>query len=572
VTGRRPTGSDKGLSDGSATALLFPQARVQTAAAPGMRRQLSTGTWIEHLAGRVILLWGWRRAGLAFLAGAVAVLTQAPFDFFAAGFIAFPVLVWLVDGATPQPGANAVKRLGPAFAVGWCFGFGYFLAGLWWIGSALLVEADSFAWALPLAVVGIPVLLAFFYGTAVAVARLLWADGIGRIAALAFGFGLAEWLRSFLFTGFPWNPIGLAAMPVPLLMQSVTVTGVAGMNALAVLVFAMPALLAAGRDRKVGAALAVSLLAAHAGFGYFRLSAGEPEAARTVSVRIVQPNVDLFEKWDESVRSRIFADTLALSAQSSGTGEPPQLILWPETAVPFLFSDRPEALAAIGDILAKDQLLMTGTVRTEAGPAGADGPRYYNSVVAIDARGQIVDAVDKLHLVPFGEYLPLAGLLARLGIEQFVAGPTNFVAGSERHAIALPGSVSAVPFVCYEIIFPGLVAVDAASADIIVNVTNDAWFGDTPGPYQHFRQAQVRSVENGVPLLRAANTGISGVVDGRGRIVDALAMNTAGVIDVSVPVGAPRTAPVLRPGLVAAAIISLLGAFAAAAAARRRRR
>ena len=237
---------------------------------------------MERVAGRVILLWGWRRAALAFLAGALAVLTQAPFDFFAAGFIAFPVLVWLVDGATPQPGANAVKRLAPAFAVGWCFGFGYFLAGLWWIGSALLVEADSFAWALPLAVVGIPVLLAFFYGAAVAFARLMWTDGIGRIAALAFGFGLAEWLRSFLFTGFPWNPIGLAAMPVPLLMQSVTVTGVAGMNALAVLVFAMPALLAAGRDRRAGAALATALVAAHAGFGYFRLNAPEPAAAKTI--------------------------------------------------------------------------------------------------------------------------------------------------------------------------------------------------------------------------------------------------------------------------------------------------
>jgi apolipoprotein N-acyltransferase len=162
--------------------------------------------------------------------------------------------------------------------------------------------------------------------------------------------------------------------------------------------------------------------------------------------------------------------------------------------------------------------------------------------------------------------------MARLGIGQFVAGPMNFVAGTERHAIELPGSATAVPFICYEIIFPGLVSVDAAAADLIVNVTNDAWFGDTPGPYQHFRQAQVRSVENGIPLLRAANNGISGVVDGRGRIVDALAMNVTGVADVNVALGGSWRPPLRQPAIGSAAIISLLGAFAAASAARRRRR
>jgi len=574
VTGRRAAGSGSGRADAASLILVneAPAAAGRLSAGATTGRQAGAASWGERAAGRVILLWGWRRAALAFLAGALAVLTQAPFDFFAAGFVAFPLLVWLVDGITPPSRGSVLGRLAPAFAVGWWFGFGYFLAGLWWIGSALLVEADSFAWALPLAVVGIPALLACFYGAAVAIARPIWAGGIGRIAALAVGFGVAEWLRSFLFTGFPWNPIGLSVMPVPMLMQSVTVTGVAGMNALAVLVFAMPALLAERRHRKVGAVLVVALAAAHAGFGYVRLSAPETQGSKALSVRIVQPNVDLSEKWDESVRSRIFAEALQLSARKDGDGEPPQLILWPETAVPFLFSERPEALAAIGDMLADGQMLMTGAVRAEAATGAEEAWRTYNSVLAIDAGGEIVDAVDKVHLVPFGEYLPFAGLMARLGIGQFVAGPMNFVAGSSRHAIEVPGSVRAVPFVCYEIIFPDLVAVDAAAADLIVNVTNDAWFGDTPGPYQHFRQAQVRSVENGVPLLRAANTGISGVVDGRGRIVDALAMNARGVIDVSLRLGSRQSGPFPQPAVGAVAIMSLLGAFAVGAAARERLR
>ena len=165
-----------------------------------------------------------------------------------------------------------------------------------------------------------------------------------------------------------------------------------------------------------------------------------------------------------------------------------------------------------------------------------------------------------------------ADLMARFGIGQFVAGPMNFVAGSERHAMALPGPVRALPFVCYEIIFPDLVAVDAASADLIVNVTNDAWFGDTPGPYQHFRQAQVRSVENGVPLLRAANTGISGVVDARGRVLDALAMNERGIIDARLPVHKRHAPPLLQPKPVGAAILLLLVVLAAAMSMRQRLR
>ena len=180
---------------------------------------------MEGLAYRVMLLSGFGRAAVAFLAGALAVLALAPFDFFAVLFVSFPVLVWLLDGASGDPDAGFLRRRMPAFWTGWWFGFGYFLAGLWWVGSALLVEADVFAWALPIAVIGLPMALAVFYGIATSLARLLWSDGAGRIAALAVGFGLVEWLRSFVLTGFPWNEIGYGAMPVPLMMQSVHVVG-----------------------------------------------------------------------------------------------------------------------------------------------------------------------------------------------------------------------------------------------------------------------------------------------------------------------------------------------------------
>ncbi len=495
---------------------------------------------MERLAGRIILLWGWRRSLVAFLAGALAVLAQAPYDFFAVCFVSFPVLVWLLDGAIAERPGGFFGRLRPAFSVGWWFGFGYFLAGLWWIGGALLVEADSFAWALPFAVLGIPLALAFFYAFAAAFARLLWSGDIGRIASLAVAFALTEWLRGFLFTGFPWNAVGYAAMPVPLMMQGVSVVGMNGMNVLAVFVFALPALLAGRRHRLTGVFLFTVIAALDLGFGYWRLTQPESPPASSLAVRIVQPSVDLSEKWDATVRDRIFATMMGMSSKTPDAGkDKPQLILWPETSVPFLFTERPQALTALGDMLQPGQTLLAGVVREEGGSTPGAEDRYYNSVVAIDDGGEIVDAVDKVHLVPFGEYIPFAGLMSRIGLEQLVAGPMNFAAGNERHPITLAGGVKAVPFICYEVIFPDLVSVDVTSSRLIVNVTNDAWFGDTPGPYQHFRQAQIRAVENGLPLVRAANNGISAVVDSRGRIVDALAIDARETIDVRIPISPP---------------------------------
>jgi apolipoprotein N-acyltransferase len=488
---------------------------------------------MERLAGKIILLGGWRRSLAAFLAGAFAVLAQAPFDFFAACLVSFPVLVWLLDGAAGEPGAGPIRRLTPAFVIGWWFGFGYFIAGLWWVGNAVLVDGEGFAWALPFAVVALPAVLALFYGLAALLARLLWTDDIGRIAAMAFAFGVAEWLRATLFTGFPWNAIGYAAMPVPLLMQSVSMAGLFGMSALAVFVFSMPALFAGRRHRAVGIGLALALVAADLAYGWFCLSTAPSGEAKSLQVRIVQPVIDQSEKWDRSVRDRIFNHLVDLTRAPTANGAgKPELIVWPETAVPFLFTERPDALTKLGEVLDKGQLLLTGAVRVE-GSAGA-GIRYYNSVLAIDDSGEIIDAVDKLHLVPFGEYVPFRSVLGRLGVDKLVELPGPFSAGTDRHTIKLPGGAAALPFICYEIIFPGEGDKEAPGSDLILNVTNDAWFGNTPGPYQHFRQAEIRAVELGLPMIRAANNGISAVVDAHGRVLDALAINAVGVLDATI--------------------------------------
>lgn len=484
-----------------------------------------------------MLSWGGKRRLIAFCAGAFAVLALPPFNFFAALFVSLPVLVWLLDGASGPADASALGRLRPAFATGWWFGFGYFVAGLWWLGNALLVEADSFAWALPLAVLGLPALLAFYYGLAAALARFLWSDGIGRIAALSAAFGLAEWLRGFLFTGFPWNAIGYAAMPAPLMMQSVELVGVFGMSALTVFVFSAPALIGTRRGAVAGIALALALFSAHLGYGWYALGhmdQEKPEGSGAV-IRIVQPAIDQSAKWDTAEREAIFSRLLELSALPPREGAPrPTHIVWPETALPFLLTENPGALSRIADMLQVGQTLVTGAVRFEDGTGGAP-PRYFNTIYAIDDDGQIIGSADKAHLVPFGEYLPFEETLRRYGLTPLAETFGGFSAADRRALLALPGGLAAVPLICYEAIFPALSEIEGERGSLLLNVTNDAWYGRTPGPYQHLRQAQLRAVETRLPMVRAANNGVSAVIDPAGHILAGLPLGEAGAVDVALP-------------------------------------
>ncbi len=493
---------------------------------------------MERLAGRVMLLSGLPRIGLAIVAGAIGAFALPPFGIFATLFISFTLLVWLIDGSTGNPAGGIGSRLRSAFAIGWLFGFGYFVANLWWLGNALLVDAEEFAWALPLAVFGLPAYLALFYGLATALARAFWSDGVGRLAALAAAFGVAEWLRSFVLTGFPWNAIGYGAMPVPLMMQSDAVLGIFGVTTLAVFVFSAPALLGTRKGKIVGLSAAVLLALAHVGFGAWRLNVADERLAvgesKKTTIRIVQPVIDQAQKLDGTNRSSIFEEHLRLTASPlAEAGRRPDIVVWPETSVPFILTENPDALARIAEVLEDGQVLVTGAVRSEDAGAGV-APRFYNSIYVIDSEGQIISAADKMHLVPYGEYVPYESILASLGITEAIAMPGGFTAASSRSLLTLPGGALFYPLICYEAIFPDEIGSDIERTSAILNVTNDGWFGATPGPYQHFQQARLRAVENGLFLIRAANTGISAIVDPFGRVVQGLGYNQKGVIDATI--------------------------------------
>jgi apolipoprotein N-acyltransferase len=525
----------------------------------------------------VILSWGWRRRAIAFVSGAAGALALPPFSLFPLIAVPLTIAVWLIDGAQDHGhGRPLTASLRAAFGAGWWMGFGYFLAGLWWVGSALLVEADKFAWALPLAVVALPAVLALFPAAGFAFARLLWSPGPARIFALAFGLGVAEWARGLLFTGFPWNDLGMALGVNLTLAQIASLIGLHGLTFLTIAIFAAPATLWRVSESRfnltptIVAALALALIAA---FGGFRLTAPASATAPGVKLRLIQPNVGqddaTFGPENKQAILRRYFDLSerAASPDRSGVRDVTHLI-WPESAFPFILSRDPEALADIVDFLGPGATLITGAARRED---GGGPPRYFNSIEIVGRNGLLAQRYDKQHLVPFGEYVPFASLLERAHITQMVDIPGGFEAGSGRRALHVPGLPDAMPLICYEAIFPiefGDLLSGAERPGWLLNVTDDVWFGLTPGPYQHYAQARLRAIELGVPLVRDANSGISAVIDGFGREIAVAPLGAEGVLDAELPVALAPTWQ-SRFGSAGATLIAV-GFLAAALTGKRR--
>lgn len=529
------------------------------------------------LPQRIVRARGWTRRLIAFGAGAAGALALAPFDVIPAMFAPLTVAVWLIDGAVDDDGSQrfAPAPILSAAGAGWWLGFGYFVAGLWWMGAAMLVEADQFAWALPLAVFGLPAVLALFTALGFALARLLWSPGGARVFALAAGLGAAEWLRGHLFTGFPWNDYGMALAGAGPLAQTASLVGLHGLDIIAIVIFAAPATLIARApdDRRgvngtllIAAALAAIMLA----FGAFRLAVNETRYVDGVALRLMQPNLPQDAKFRPENGAAILRHYLALSERPtnerpSGLAEVTHLV-WPESAFPYVISKHPEALAAIAGAL-KGGVLLTGAARAEADGDGRRG-RILNSIEAVQGE-TIIAFYDKVHLVPFGEYLPLEELLRPLGINHLVPGVWDRGAGPRL--LAAPGLPPIAPLICYEAIFPGeAVQRDAGErARLFLNVTNDGWFGRTTGPYQHLAQARLRAIEEGLPMIRVANTGVSAIIDAYGRILQALPLGQEGLIDGRLPKEAPPTVFAAYGALAFPTLLALATGLALFGAARR---
>lgn len=480
---------------------------------------------IAEMAACLARLDGWRRWPVAFLSGAVATLALPPAYVLPALYLAFPVLVWLLGG---------VSRRRSAFALGWWFAFGYFAAGLYWIGNAMLVHASRHAWLLPFASLGLPAFLAMFGGFAALAGRGARSH-LARGLRVALAWSALEWLRGHVLTGFPWNLVGHAWAGPDSLAQSASALGVYGVSLLAVLSACLPAALADPGRRRAAAALAAAgaLLVVPWLGGAWRL-AGAPAAGTDmqpgVGLRIVQAGIPQSEKWRRDLRTRNLGRHLELSVRD----RPDWVthVIWPENAATFFVEEDPKLRGLIARIVPPGGALLTGAPRRVRNPL-----RIWNSVFAVDAAGAVVGRYDKSHLVPFGEYVPFR---AWLPMDKVAYGAIDYSPGLGPRTLHLPGLPPVSPLICYEAIFPGAVVDRRDRPQWLLNLTNDAWYGYTAGPHQHLTMARMRAIEEGLPLVRATSTGISAVIDSYGRILSRMELTGKGALDSRLPRPAAR--------------------------------
>ena len=491
--------------------------------------------WRTDLGAVLTAPKGWRTDLAAVLAGALSALALPPLHAVPALLIGIPVLLRLIQGARSH--AVAARR-------GWWFGFGLHVAGLYWITEPILIEAERFWWLVPFAVPGLAAVLAVFVAVP---AAITWHARPGWRAAmtLAGAWVLSDIARQFVASGFPWNPLGsvweFPGRPGDIMIQVASLAGVHGMTLATVLLASLPIL---GWSWRAGG---MAVLAAWFGFGLFRIDQPMPPGPG-LTVLLIQGNVAQGQKWDRTLMVSIFRHYLDLTRQAVAmAGGHPAVVVWPETASAAQLQTDTPAREAIAEAAGDAQALI-GSVRFDA----ADRPR--NSLFALGANGVIESVYDKWHLVPFGEYQPdwLPGI-------QVVPGG-GFASGPGPRTLHVPGLPPFGVLICYEAIFSHQVIDEADRPDWMVNVTNDAWFGNSAGPRQHLAAARLRAVEEGLPLLRAANTGISAGFDAKGHELGRLGLQTTGILQLSLPppLAMPLYARLGLPIPIGAAFLSLI--------------
>lgn len=509
-----------------------------------------------------------RQRLFACLLGVLATTAMPPLFLWPLLWLVFPCLVWLLDAAispyraaAPSTWATQPRTLWRAALLGWCFGFGYFTASLYWIGASFLVEAEKFAILMPLAVIVLPSGLALFYAVAFALSACLWTKGPHRILTLSVTIAMAEIARSYLLTGLPWNLVGHSLTSNEWIMQSVSLYGLFGLSGLALIIFASPAALLdatqqnftkPSRQASLLLVIALASLAGLYSFGAWRLStAGPTKFVKDLDILLVHPSVPQREKVNPALRAKAFERVLNLTRSAAQINQATsertaRLIIWPETAIPFAINGASVLKDQLGQFLKPGDELITGAFRLVHKPQAtheAQNPfDVYNSLYVINRTGAITASYDKHHLVPFGEYLPWSGLLEAIGLEALVRLRGGFTSGRPPVPITLNEAPPFLPFICYEAIFPITDNQKILDAKWILNISNDGWFGKTAGPYQHHHLVRLRSLETGLPMIRVVNNGISGVFDGLGREVKNAGFGKNGVTLSQLP--QPVTMPI----------------------------
>ena len=469
---------------------------------------------------------------LCLLLGALNALAMPPVYFFPILLVTFPLFIRLLD--------KSLITFRAAFKT-FLFFFSFHLFGLYWISAALFVDIANNWWVLPFALSGLPALMASYPALAVALwQRMAW-QGSARLLALIVLLAATEWVRGWMFTGFPWNSWGYAWTAFLPLMQSVAIFGVYGLSLLTLIFACLPVFFTRHyHDRfsrafcGIFAAFVIGLVAWGAG----RLHIQLPQQESAALIRIVQPNIAQEVKWDPQTRLANERKLWMHSIQPNTTqnGKQPDVVIWPETSLTLFDTiDVRRLNAAMEELLPPTTTLAAGIMEIET---DENDQREYFNRLSLYRHGQRLATYDKSHLVPFGEFLPFQ--------QYWPVKPVAFKNGSMTRGqgvttVALDNLPSFSPLICYEVLFPGATALNKPRPKWILNITNDAWYGNTSGPYQHLAITRTRAIEEGLPVFRAANTGVSAVIDPFGRILAKLPLNSEGVIDHELPQSLKKT-------------------------------
>ncbi len=476
----------------------------------------------------------------AFFLGLLAALALPPVNATIVLLVVFPAFCYLLD---------KVSEFKRALILGWCFGFGHFIALFYWVTWSLFVDIKQFFWAIPFALVGLPAVAACYIAVWAALVYVLPSRTIYRWLCASACWIVVEYGRGSLLSGFPWMLVGYTAVEFSYLMQLASLVGVYGVG-LVMITWALSPYVWWKDRNPVPFIVCTALLMMGAMFGWWRThsqtaymnSSSYQAAQKTIWVRLVQANISQSLKWDEESFTKHLALHIDLSRGNiAGTTDVPDLIIWPEAAVTIPLNLYPSLQMRISQAIQKPSAyLITGTLREDISNTGHRG--LWNSLQLINAAGQIVGNYDKKHLVPFGEYIPARSYLP-FSIQKLTYGLTDFTPGFEEQPPLFLHSLNThiSPLICYEAIFPGRLNVDQikGTRQFILQLTNDAWFGLTSGPYQHLEMARMRAVEEGKPLVRVAGSGVSAVIDAFGRVISSIPLEKKGVIDVILPNSLP---------------------------------
>lgn len=464
-----------------------------------------------------------------FILGLLSALLFAPINFFPIGFLAFSIVLILIDKEKPRK----------SFYLGWFFAFGHFAAGLYWISISLFVDIAHFWWLLPFSLSLIPATLALYLALCCYFYRQICdkfqiKDKIIKIFLFSFLWLIFEILRSILFSGLPWNLLGYSFFFWDLMPQIASKITVYGLSFLAILFFSIPYFCyqnnLKNKKNLIFLIFCSILLIFIIIFGYFQINSGQNHS-KLAKIRLIQPNIKQEDKWNEESRYNSFLKNITLSRGNfmSQKGQKPDYIIWSEASIPYILgNDRKLLLNKIATIIPENSLLITGAPRAKY-DKNYQIEKIWNSIFVINSDAQIINFYDKSHLVPFGEYIPFSGFLPFLS--KITYGSLDFSSGNGNKTIKLSKNTSFSPLICYEIIFPWKIIDQNNRPDFIINITNDAWFGKSSGPFQHLDMARMRAIENKIAVIRVANSGITAIIDKNGRVIKKIPLNDEGRLD-----------------------------------------